>query len=166
MQAPYLVQRANFKGNNIGSVDDVLSFDYMGSAEFEFGALPKSLKRLTIKAGELSVYEFIHCVSGITGDPIYIISVGEIHDDYLEHILSMASNELRLKESSHLDNIVRGHDFRGEKLNIDSWCCCDAWWDIGNDVMFTFGADNAKRIVDSIVATRDKKKSEKCDGWY
>lgn len=45
-----LIQRGTFK-NNIGSVDitgfdSIINLDYMGKAEFEFGALPASLKRM------------------------------------------------------------------------------------------------------------------------
>lgn len=47
---PYLIQRACFeskipRGSKL-TVDDVLDLDYMGSSEFEWGALPSSLKRL------------------------------------------------------------------------------------------------------------------------
>lgn len=166
MKKPYLVQRAKFKENGVGSIDDVVRFDYMGSAEFEFGALPKSLKRMTSNADKLSVYEFIHCVSGITKAPLYIISIGEIDDDYLEHILSMAKGELRLKEASNFNDAVKGVDFLGEPINKDSWSSCDVWWDIENDIMWAFGADEIKRVLDSLIATRDKKESENSEGWY
>lgn len=166
MKAPYLVQRAKFKENGIGSIDDVMRFDYMGSAEFEFGALPKSLKRMTSSADKLSVYEFIHCVSGTTKKPLYVISVGEVHDDYLEHILLMSKGELRLKECSHFDDAIKGVNFHGEPITKNSWDHCDVWWDIENDIMFAFGDVEIKRVLDSLMATRDKKKVEKTEGWY
>jgi hypothetical protein len=53
LRKPYLIQRANIvkplsPKNQAGKVtlSKSVSFDYMGSSEFEFGALPKSLKRL------------------------------------------------------------------------------------------------------------------------
>ena len=44
----YLIQRANFKNyeNDSVGIDSLLKFSYMGSSEFEFGAIPKSLKRI------------------------------------------------------------------------------------------------------------------------
>lgn len=42
----YLIQRAKFRNNvntNKSGIDSILEFDYMGSSEFEWGALPKSL---------------------------------------------------------------------------------------------------------------------------
>ena len=41
---PYLVQRASFNEREHKSgIDSILKFDYMGSSEFEWGALPESL---------------------------------------------------------------------------------------------------------------------------
>lgn len=43
----YLIQRGTFKDikdlNDITGIDSIITWDYMGSAEFEFGSLPKSL---------------------------------------------------------------------------------------------------------------------------
>ena len=42
----YLIQRGNFKKSDRKGIDGLLSFQYMGSSEFEFGALGESLKRI------------------------------------------------------------------------------------------------------------------------
>ena len=44
----YLLQRATFKKDMIKAtkLSELVSYDYMGSAEFEFGALPKSKVRI------------------------------------------------------------------------------------------------------------------------
>ena len=40
----WLIQRGKFENREHKSgIDSILSFDYMGSSEFEWGALPKSL---------------------------------------------------------------------------------------------------------------------------
>src|SRR5690349_6592813 len=50
MNLPYLIQRVHRRKtrdtNAKGEIDAVFSFDYMGSSEFEFGALPKALKAM------------------------------------------------------------------------------------------------------------------------
>ena len=47
MITPYLIQQAKFSDrSDRKGIDSILAFDYMGSAEFEFGALPQSLKRI------------------------------------------------------------------------------------------------------------------------
>ena len=50
-----LVQSGHFKKDidelnkkEINGLDDIVSLEYMGSAEFEWGALPRSLRRMTI----------------------------------------------------------------------------------------------------------------------
>ena len=48
-ETPYLVQRVlknGYPSPDAKGVDALFRFDYMGSAEFEFGAINKSLKRL------------------------------------------------------------------------------------------------------------------------
>lgn len=43
MKSIYLIQRAEIRKDYVkGGIDSLLNFDYMGSAEFEFGALPFS----------------------------------------------------------------------------------------------------------------------------
>jgi hypothetical protein len=44
MENPYCIQRGKFK-NREGKqgIDSLLIFDYMGSSEFEFGALPSRM---------------------------------------------------------------------------------------------------------------------------
>src|SRR5580692_1422841 len=55
MRQPYLVQRGKFKNSpKIEGVDSLIDFDYMGSAEFEYGALPKALKEICAVLPELT----------------------------------------------------------------------------------------------------------------
>lgn len=47
MKRPYYIQRATFQDQpHREGIDSILNFDYMGSSEFEFGALNHSLKRI------------------------------------------------------------------------------------------------------------------------
>jgi hypothetical protein len=55
---PYLIQRVQVrdsKAEGRKGIDASFSFDYMGSAEFEFGALPASLKELRANKAQLSI---------------------------------------------------------------------------------------------------------------
>jgi hypothetical protein len=43
---PYLIQRGSFKNisdNEIVGIDSLISFEYMGSSEFEWGSIPKAM---------------------------------------------------------------------------------------------------------------------------
>lgn len=58
MKKPYLVQRIlkkDYSAPGKKGVDALFSFDYMGSAEFEFGALPQALKRMREHAKDLKI---------------------------------------------------------------------------------------------------------------
>jgi hypothetical protein len=45
----HLIQRGKFaKIESKKGIDSILSFDYMGSSESEWGALPKSLSEITL----------------------------------------------------------------------------------------------------------------------
>ena len=167
MNKPWLIQRANFKDEGVGSIDDVLSFDYMGSAEFEFGALPKSLKRMTKNIDTYQLESVDSIVSGVSGKALYVLLPERTQlQDAVDVLSQIASNGIQLKESSNMDLIVKGRDFLGDELNTGSWCFCDVWWDIDNDIMWAFGADEISRVLNAILTTRDNKKKEKSEGWY
>lgn len=123
---PYLIQRAKFCNNPHGKgIDSVLNFDYMGSAEFEFGALPQSLKRIR---GSISNY----CISTleINSKKISVFYSNKLikNAKELSEILDgLASNKFRLKEYC---------DFRHYIYFAPHMLKNDFWWDIENDFMF------------------------------
>jgi hypothetical protein len=73
----------------------VMSFDYMGASEFEWGALPKALQRL---AGYANKNELIF--NTINTKPLltYYICNKEHKDDVVQYIKAAAKQEPRLKE--------------------------------------------------------------------
>lgn len=48
---PYLIQRVMIHPRDRKGIDGYFSFDYMGSSEFEWGALPKALSSMREHAG-------------------------------------------------------------------------------------------------------------------
>ena len=54
---------------------DIFSFDYMGSAEFEFGALPKALEALSESKS------LIHFTVTKNNQPLYVICPEDLKDD-------------------------------------------------------------------------------------
>ena len=58
MSKPYLIQRIMIRqqvAENESGVDKHFSFDYMGSSEFEFGALSKALKAMVATQRETQI---------------------------------------------------------------------------------------------------------------
>lgn len=59
MKLPYLVQRVRRRKRLLtaSGLDGVFEFDYMGSAEFEFGALPKARKAMVAVVDNLRLHQ-------------------------------------------------------------------------------------------------------------
>ena len=124
MQKPYLIQRASFEDRSHKSgIDSILSFDYMGSSEFEWGALPKSLNRIRDHKADYVYLTFMIKDKSIT---VYCKSsdVSEV-DAYLN---TLVENKIHLKEWSGFDKYIKGGDYFSDRFQF--------WWDIDNDIMW------------------------------
>lgn len=136
MKNPWLVQRCEITGEK-------LQYDYMGSAEFEFGACPASLERIfskglcssttTVRVEEKEVK--VHIVAG----------VGFSFSDYQPYLQQMADNALRMKEHSEFDEAIKQQ--LGIKLNWDHEIRNNGWFDIENDVLWTLIEENQGYLV-------------------
>lgn len=164
---PWLIQRMSVKQPPSGAtLDGQFSMDYMGSAEFEYGALPKSLKQITSNIDNYKESIFTD-IRDYKGDSLSILSLSyEDANEYKCYISSMIDDTLDTKEATrlhfHCDNSTSSvHDKHAD------WCrkSCDVWWDIENNIFFSFGT-NINLVFWALVATRDKKKAEGAKGWF
>ena len=137
MKTPYLIQRGTFNQPLVDKtcrLSQAVRFDYMGSAEFEFGALPESFLRIGEKMEQYqtSKTEIVLTRTQFVGrDPVGIeefnlflfsaYSETEIVE-YCKHISDIISNKIQLKERAAM---------KDQNFNF--------WWDIENDVMFFIG---------------------------
>jgi hypothetical protein len=129
--------------------DDRLSkavdMDYMGSVEFEFGALPKSLRALETSIDQLSVTVEPRIVDE-QGRSLRVLHAftPEGYEEYVVHLLAMRDGTARLKESTYFDV---EHPKRFKTLRADFW------WDITNHVMWSFDKAFMKKLPDCLVAS-------------
>lgn len=128
MENPYLIQRAKFKDsdNNPSAkgIDKLLRFDYMGSAEFEFGALPKSLKR--VRADIFKYVKFDYTFKNFPSKSVTVFCKKEQKEFMPEILEQLAENKIRLKEYCDLSRFIKDDaDLRN-----------DFWWDVDNDWFF------------------------------
>lgn len=130
MRIPYLIQRAKFIIEdeytvNRKGIDKLLGFDYMGSAEFEFGALPASLKRIRsdIKHYTQFQYSFLKHPEKV----VTVLCKKNDKEEVCKILEELALNEIRLKERCDLSKFINGKTDRWDN---------DFWWDIDNDFMF------------------------------
>lgn len=134
---PYLIQRLKKPTNNaainpfsfggaglvnggfnkeaLKLLNPIFSFDYMGAAEFEWGAVPESLKRIFDRKEEYI---------GLKIDLMYVICINQ--DDYVieltKHIKGFASGK----------QLSKTKEYVGADLQND---IC-GWLDIDNDYFF------------------------------
>lgn len=104
----------------------IFSFDYMGSAEFEFGAIPKSFDSIAKHINEYSTHEI-----SINDVPVYIICVDDLKTEIDNRINEVAKNKVRLKEWSGFPAAL-GLDKYSKKED----CRHIGWFDIDNKFLF------------------------------
>lgn len=140
----YLVKRGHFKDNiilnDITGIDSIMNWDYMGSAEFEFGYPRKSLVRM-LHDREL----FTENVT--INDKKFTIMIGsskwskENINSIVQLFTENISNHYQhLKEPLNFYSYFKGKTTKQLKRNcthkmevIDNYNYADFWWDIDND---------------------------------
>jgi hypothetical protein len=178
---PYIVQRMSFRKEPRAvptSFDDLLKMDYMGYAEYEFGAMPMSLKRVCKDIEIRKIFEFKDIID-YKGDSLVILARTEEEAvEYSEWVQKMCEDEygVRLKERARIYGHMPheapyvGKDpimFQSviDKCKYDREAV-DAWWDLRLDTIFCFGKKKLKKILASIVVLKAKQKEAGAEGWY
>jgi len=146
----WLIQRAVTKTDKpslIEGIGSFLSYDYMGSAEFEWGALPKALKEIIAKFPNLAIHE-----SGLKredGTGLFVIAKAKDLPEIIAFLNANSQQEFndkyRLKERTDLVYAMTG----------DSRINC--WWDINNGWFAIFGKQQAENLLLAIRKSKEKK---------
>lgn len=145
--APYLVQRANIRtplAEKTERLSRAVDFDYMGSAEFEFGALPRSFRRIESNLANFKRRTVTDILDGESSLRVWSYLSDEDFAEYCKYLRKMRSNRhaLRMKEYPGF-----------EADNVSKWRKPDFWWDIENDVMFSFHKNFMNRVGDYVIAS-------------
>lgn len=122
-----LIQRGTFRksGKYFTGKEGVLDLEYMGSSEFEFGAIPKAFKRL--------MYHFLNYEVFSTGiytpehDELLVFCRKEFAEEIIQLVQQYIQKPYQLKEYSGLDKIPKGKgDQKYDCLNSTNfWWCID-----------------------------------------
>jgi len=136
----YLIQRGKFRDikdiNEVKGLDNVIEYDYMGSAEFEFGALGKSLASImeSCLAGN-----FKPVLINIRGVPFLFYSESRITKASEVEELFNNPSKFRLKEYLGIEHYFEGESIERLKRNckkkkevVKNYSYLDFWWDIEN----------------------------------
>jgi hypothetical protein len=159
---PHLIQRGSFRAieeKDIVGMESLVQFDYMGSSEFEFGALSASLKRIVGSWGE---YEWFKAgnIKDADGQPLWVLCRLRQHEEILKAVEIFATNphQIHTQEWVGLDDYLICKSEHLMRTNF--------WWDVtsndaykgsyGNDWMACFGG-NIRYIVIAI--------NKLCEKW-
>lgn len=162
-------------------IDKILRYEYMGNSYFEFGAKGNSLRRII--ANELVIVEVKGlCKAALNrknkpiSQKVYIIGSPDIIDEYIPHIQYFANPEkadrkwnmfaarLPGKEIYTMQEPIYFYVNLNSLQNIGN--TYDVWWDLDNDVMWTFGKENASKLTKAINASAEtikRREEEKND---
>jgi hypothetical protein len=152
---PYLVQRLQktYDGKpreGAKGVDRFFMMDYMGSAEFEFGALPASLKRIRAmpKIAEPKRIKIAQHVVWYVGPEDY----REVAELFFRDQLNTRQNQkMRLKESSRIYQSFIGDDWDKKR---DDYV---GWWDVEHDWAFFVTKDHARNWIKTLWPAEESK---------
>lgn len=138
---PYLVQRGNILNctQDQKRLGDHVEWDYMGSAEFEFGALPKSMRRAQ-KVDPAQWNYFSRTMDVQSGD--ILSSTVESKELYFYSPHTQESMQGWLER---IEKCFKGRHLMKESLYPTE---ADLWWDIENEVFFSTNKVFIKRLPD------------------
>lgn len=123
----YLIQRGQFNcdGECLTGRNGVVDLDYMGSVEFELGAIPKSFRRIMHDFDK-----YIYTPTGIytkENNELVLFSNQASTDEVLEGLVSFINNPYHLKEYSELEKIPNSsiEDTGSKRLITNFWWCIE-----------------------------------------
>lgn len=157
LESTYLVQRLNApQGNfdnpfsfggglkNGGLSEDamkllrpIFSFDYMGSAEFEFGAIPKCFQSMAKSIKEYSTHELV-----INKMPVYVICKTDEADLIDERVKELAKDKIRCKGWTAFNQALGLN-----KYSKKEDCRTIGWLELDNEFMFFVSKDAADKTA-------------------
>ncbi len=138
----YLIQRGLIKrplADKSERLSQAVALDYMGSAEFEFGALPRSFREIEANADRF-VQRLVPTIKqGESALRIWSYLSDEEFAEYVAQLTIMRDpktyHKCNTKESTRFNA-----NYSSEYNNTDFW------WDIKNHVMFGFDKNFMNRV--------------------
>jgi len=117
----------------------IFRFDYMGSAEFEFGAVPKALSKIfTDKSNYVVGYiDFANNVNSV----VCYICHKDHEQEVQKRIKKLAVNEIdfRLKERCKLSEVLEGTTYSKD---------IGGWLELNNGYMFFTDTNMSEKIIE------------------
>lgn len=148
-KVPWLVQRGSINrplGAHEGlPLSKAVSMDYMGSSYFEGMESSNSLRRLQSVESLCKVHKVENIFREEAGKKFILRVFGNFDDEqqfqqYVEWLMLMRDDKLNLEEPSYFEDTESTKAFR-HRTSIDFW------WDLENDVIFSFDKNFMNRVA-------------------
>ncbi len=156
-----LVQSGHFRNNvdsinkkEITGIDDIIYFDYMGSAEFDFGTLPRSLRRMTINKDFYKVFVF-NQYKDENGNPLKVYAPHVSFKNVQKIVDRLVVDGYGLQEYCSLHRHVQKPEKTEEDTRFNYKDDRDFWWDIENDFFMFF--EHTDKVLEAMDALRKRK---------
>lgn len=142
IKRPYLIQRGTMRHGvlSVSGIDSIVVFDYMGAAEFEFGALPKALRAMLVDLPKLGTHAT--GIRGINGE-VYAICEASVKDEVVAILKQLAISD------QHFDL----HERTDFKDALAGQSTINFWWDIENNWMAVVGPRGAGNIMKALASS-------------
>ena len=149
----WLVQSGVFKDDieEINGRNSIVNLNYMGSAEFEWGALPQSTQRMLTNIDFYDVFPFPQ-YENTKGEPLMVYAPKM----FIEHIAQIVDElaqgkNYRLKERCTLPEYLKGER---------TYNYANFWWDIENDFYIFFGEEKKELVLEAQRSMRERSINE------
>lgn len=152
MRNPYLIQRGTIKNPaKIEGIDSLVKFDYMGAAEFEWGALPKALKEICGILDELEIHSLD--IKTTKGETLWLLCKNEDVEQLREFWVKASKDPYSVNTK---ETVFYNRNKVFEPSNNINF-----WWDIKEEQcwMATLGDDNIVKVHEALEVVKKKK------GW-
>ncbi len=154
----WLIQRGKFNSKDtrtkgIEGIDSLIDFDYMGSSEFEWGALPKALNKVIENWNDFEIVG-----TGIRDNKkreLFIICNKNKKEETLNCVFEVTKNAHGYKEWCDMGwaiGTIESKLFGRGNHN-------EFWWDIENDWMACVSSDRIMQVKFAIDKVIEKRKS-------
>ena len=127
----YLIQRASIEDRDYKKgIDSIIRLDYMGSSEFEFGAVPDSLRAI-----RASIPEYTYMDVPIGDKVITVFCKTTQHPDIKMYLRDLADDNIQLQERSEFNDYVCPSEIQ-KRWQAKHPLRTNFWWDLDNNLMF------------------------------
>lgn len=136
----YLVQRLE-----PDPYEEMLVLEYMGSSEFEFGAVPAAYERLR-SGNALAMFSTDITLDGVT-KTVHFLGESTTIEAKVAAMQEWLDQGARGKERSYFPELFSGVDWRGEPINRDRYRTV-MWWSLEDDLLWSLEKERLIQFVD------------------